>query len=144
MEAINDEVWLSTGMPRVVVRWDLLCATTVTLKAWMIITVALFSPIVVTVDAQLKRCDASKIAIATYPVLNLPAGRACGADALGGRPISSIFEAVISDATIAKMVAAPSCQAWWSALARAFTSLPSCTFLGKNVQDFGLLSLEAS
>ncbi|CAK4132206.1 unnamed protein product [Aphanomyces euteiches] len=113
------------------------------LKAWMLIIVALVSPMVVTVDAQLKRCDASKIALATYPAVNSPAGKACGADALGGRPISSIFEAVISDATIAKMVAAPSCQAWWSALAQAFTSLSSCTFLGKNVQDFGSLSLEA-
>ncbi|ETW07004.1 hypothetical protein H310_03102 [Aphanomyces invadans] len=95
-------------------------------------------------ETSLKRCDTGKIALTSVPYMATPAAEACGAEALGGKSIRSIFETSVTPPdTIAKMVHTPSCQTWWNELSAPFARFKPCMYLGMSIQSFSNLSLEA-
>ncbi|ETV68541.1 hypothetical protein H257_15528 [Aphanomyces astaci] len=95
-------------------------------------------------QSTLKRCDSGKIAVTSVPFMTTPAADACGAEALGGKSIRSIFESSVTPPdTIAKMVNTPSCQTWWSELSAPFALFKPCMYLGTTIQDFSKQPLQA-
>ncbi|RHZ20033.1 hypothetical protein DYB37_002509 [Aphanomyces astaci] len=95
-------------------------------------------------QSTLKRCDSGKIAVTSVPFMTTPAADACGAEALGGKSIRSIFESSMTPPdTIAKMVNTPSCQTWWSELSAPFALFKPCMYLGTTIQDFSKQPLQA-
>ncbi|RHY45814.1 hypothetical protein DYB30_010141 [Aphanomyces astaci] len=94
-------------------------------------------------QSTLVECDSGKIALTSVPFMKTPAADACGANALGGKSIRSIFEfSVTPPDTIAKMVNTPSCQTWWSDLSAPFALFKPCTYLGMSIQDFSNMPLQ--
>ncbi|RHY81407.1 hypothetical protein DYB37_013219 [Aphanomyces astaci] len=95
-------------------------------------------------QSTLVECDSGKIALTSVPFMKTPAADACGANALGGKSIRSIFEfSVTPPDTIATMVNTPSCQTWWSDLSAPFALFKPCTYLGMSIQDFSNMPLQA-
>ncbi|RQM21740.1 hypothetical protein B5M09_006983, partial [Aphanomyces astaci] len=95
-------------------------------------------------EILLSRCDSGKIAVTSVPFMTTPAADACGAEALGGKSIRSIFESSVTPPdTIAKMVNTPSCQTWWSELSAPFALFKPCMYLGTTIQDFSKQPLQA-
>ncbi|KAH9190498.1 hypothetical protein AeNC1_007533 [Aphanomyces euteiches] len=104
--------------------------------------IVLAAPAVVATASALLACDTSKIALATVPTLTSADATTCAANALNGKPLSSLFETTAtSQETIAKLSADASCQTWFQSLATLFASFPACEYLGQNVQDFSKLTL---
>ncbi|ETV68542.1 hypothetical protein H257_15529 [Aphanomyces astaci] len=95
-------------------------------------------------QSTLVECDSGKIALTSVPFMKTPAADACGANALGGKSIRSIFESTVTPPdTIATMVNTPSCQTWWSDLSAPFALFKPCTYLGMSIQDFSNMPLQA-
>ncbi|ETW07005.1 hypothetical protein H310_03103 [Aphanomyces invadans] len=98
--------------------------------------------IATTTQASLAPCDSSKIALAVVPTYDTPDATACATATLSGRPFNSLFETTpASTDTIKAMAANPRCQAWFSNVASIFVGMSACSFLGRNIQEYGKLTL---
>ncbi|KAF0697023.1 Aste57867_12251 [Aphanomyces stellatus] len=107
-----------------------------------LLCLALVPAVVLAQATALAPCDTSKIATAAVSTFASSDATSCGTQALGGKEINTLFETTITpDATITKLAATPSCNAWYSGLASAFSTFPACQYLGKNIQDFGKMTL---
>ncbi|ETV68540.1 hypothetical protein H257_15527 [Aphanomyces astaci] len=104
--------------------------------------VVLVAAVVACVHAALSPCDSSQIALAIVPTYDSADAVTCAAATLNGKDFNSLFETTpASDDTIKAVSAHPGCNAWYSTVATAFAGMDACEFLGRNVQEYGKLSL---